>query len=357
MKHIRWAEPNIGDEESAAVAASIESGWVGSNGPMVRQFENAFAEKVGACYAIAVNNGTSALLAALLAFKHKWGIFNVAVPTFTFIASANTVSMVGNIDLIDCDMKTWNIKKDYVPPGYSDLLMTVDVGGLPCDYDSLRDLGTPTIADSAESLGAKYKGKPIGTQADVHCFSFHTAKIITTGEGGMITTDDWNLFTTMRSIVNHGYAFDKKTWEYKHAIEALNFRMTDLEAAVGLVQLKKLDKYVEERRKKAAIYREILGNSVQYQQEPENCFHPYFFFGILIDIDTNIFCEQMLSSGIETKTWTAVHRQRPYAHLRGHWPNADLISKRIVLLPIHNRLGEEDVAHVAKTAKGILETS
>jgi len=354
MKYIKWDEPDIGNEEIESVVTSLESGYVGSNGPMVRQFEQDFAKKVGTRYAIAVNNGTSALLTALLAFRSRMGSIRVGVPTFGFIASANTASEVGSaVRLIDCNKKTWNIENDLVPADIN-LLMTVDVGGLPCDYDSLKALGVPTIADSAESVGALYKGKVIGTQADVHCFSFQTSKIITTGEGGMVTTNDEELYELMRAWVNHGYDPDKKQWEYKHTMRALNFRMTELEASVGIVQLKKLDRYVNERRKKASIYRDIIAELVEYQEEPKDCVHPYFFFGILIKKDQDRFCEAMYRMGIEVKTWAPAHRQKPYRHSGENFPNADWISSKIVLLPIHNRLSEEDAQYIAETARALL---
>jgi len=354
MKYIKWAEPDIGDEEIESVVTSLKS-WVGSNGPMVKQFEKDFAKKVGARYAIAVNNGTSALLAALFAFRSRMGSIKVGVPTFSFIASANTSWEVGgDIRLIDCNKKTWNIENALVPADI-DLLMTVDVGGLPCDYDSFKDLGVPIIADSAESAGAWYKRRLIGSQADVHCFSLHRAKIITTGEGGMITTNDEELYELMRAWVNHGYDPTRRKWEYKHIMRALNFRMTELEAAIGIVQLKKLGRYVSERQRKASIYRDIIGELVEYQEEPRDCVHPYFFFGILIKKDTDRFCEEMLSKQIEVKTWAATHKQKPYLHLGKNLPNADWVSSKIVLLPIHNRLSEKDTEYVAETARRLLK--
>ncbi len=355
MKHIRWDEPDIGDEEIESVVASLKSRWVGSNGPMVGQFEADFAGRVGARYAIAVNNGTSALLAALYALRTRMGKITVGVPTFTFIASANTaLEVAGDIRLIDCRKETWNIEKDLVPRDI-DALMAVDVGGLPCDYDSLKELGVPVIADSAESAGAHYRGKPVGSQADVHCFSFHRAKIMTTGEGGMITTDDGELYELMRAWANHGYDPSREKWQYRHTMIALNFRMTELEAAIGVAQLKKLDRYVAERRRKAAVYREIIGGRADYQEEAEGCWHPYFFFGALIRKDPDWFCREMQKMGIEVKTWSPVHRQKPYIHLGSNLGNADWVSARVVLLPIHNRLTEEDVAYVAEAARGLLQ--
>jgi perosamine synthetase len=349
---IRWDVPDIGQEEIENVTLAINARSVGSNGPMVKALETAFAEKVGAKHALAVSNGTSALLTALYAMRHLLGPIRVGVPSFTFIASANTAAEVGeSITLIDCDMGTWNITSDRVPDDI-DVLMTVDVGGLPCDYDAFKELDLPIIADSAESVGAMYKGQPVGAQANVHCFSLHRAKIITAGEGGMVTTGDTDLYNLMRRIANHGYAEDRDHWSYRHDIRAFNFRMTDLAAAVAWEQLGKLDRYVEERRHKATIYREVLGDLCTYQQDDVG--HPYFFFGALIDRDPDWFCAEMYERGIDVKTWTAVHKQPLYSHLPGYFPHADFISEHVVLLPIGNTLDERDIECVAEVARELL---
>ena len=349
---IRWDVPDIGDEEMDAVMASIKDRWVGSNGPAVDVLQDTFAERVGAKHALAVNNGTSALLVALYAMRHRYGPIRIGVPTFTFIASANTAAEVGEgITLIDCDKDTWNITLDRVPNDI-DVLMTVDVGGLSCDYDVLKEAGLPIIADSCESVGATYKGQPVGTQADVHCYSLHRAKIIAAGEGGMVTTDDTDLYNLMRRVANHGYAEDKGKWSYRHDIRGFNFRMTELEAAVALVQLNKLDRYVAERKAKAAIYREVLGDVCQFQSDDEG--HPYFFFGALLPGDPDCFCAAMDDYGIDVKTWTAVHKQPLYSHMPGYFPNADYISERVVLLPIGNTLDEREVHYVTEVVRDIL---
>jgi perosamine synthetase len=351
---IEWEMPDIGEEEIQAVVESMKGGYVGAKGPFVKEFEEKFASKLGARYAVAVANGTLGLLCSLLAIKETMRLSYIGVPTFTFIASANTAAQIGQIKLIDCEKDTWNISKESAPEGV-DLLMTVDVGGLACDYDSLKNLHIPIIADSAESCGAMYKGHMIGTQADVHVFSLHRAKIITTGEGGMITTSNPDLNELIRSIANHGYEPNRKEWQYHHLIRALNFRMVNTQAAIGLVQLKKLDRYVKERRKKAQIYKDIISDLVLYQTEPEGCLHPYFFFGILIEKDNDKFCEEMLKRGIQTRTWTPVHKQTPYLHLDKGFENADWVSRRIVLLPIHNKLTEDETIFVAETAKKLLK--
>jgi len=350
----KWDLPDIGEEEIRAVTEAIRNGYIKGSGSLVKEFENRFARKLRVKYALATSNGTTALLCALQAWRYRLNKLKIGVPTLTFIATANTADEIGKrIRLLDCDSKTWNITRKKIPDGIN-LLMPVDVGGLSCDYDDLRRKGIHMIADSAESCGGKYKGKYIGSQAEIHTFSFHRAKIITTGEGGMVTTNRRDLYDLMKKLINHGYSNFKTPWEYRHNFKAFNYRMMDLQAAIGIEQLKKLDRYVMERREKARIYKDILGNLVEYQEEPRNCYHPYFFFGILVKNGKNLFCKEMLGKGIETKTWTPVHRQLIYADLDTGFPIADGISSRLVLLPIGNKLGPEDIKEIGETARKLL---
>ena len=357
MKRIHWAEPDIGQEEIEAVKESVASTWIGGNGPLTRKFENEFAKKVGAKYAVATNNGTSALLCAFQALKEKMGKLKVAVPTFTFIATVNTAyQFAEEITLIDCDPKTWNINPDLLSHEEFNLIVPVDVGGLPCDYNRLKELNTPILADSAEAIGSKYYERPLGSVADITVFSLHAAKIITTGEGGMIVTNEEELHELMRSITNQGYAKENKSWEYKHERIGFNYRMAEPQAALGLVQLKKLDRYLEERQRKARIYKDIIGDLFEYQHTPSYCFHSYFLFGILLPQDNlqELFCTELERKGIGVKiTWRPVHKQEPYNNFR-ECPEAEKIWKHIVALPIHNKMSEEDTKYVAETVKKLL---
>ncbi len=354
MKIIPWDRPDISKEEIESVIESIKSGHLGGHGPNVRKLEKEFCNKIGVKHSIAVNNCTSALLVSLFALREYLGEeLKVAVPSFTFIASANTSQIVGKALLTDCDKSTWNMTENNIPDE-ANVIMPVDVGGLPVNYDRLLSLGLPIIADSAESAGAKINGQYVGSQADIHCFSLHRAKIITAGEGGIITTNNDNLFSLLESWTNHGYDLSRKSWQYKHIRLSLNCRMTDLEASIALIQLKKLDYYVKKRREKAAIYRDVLGDVVEYQQEHENTLHPYFFFGILVPNDNNLICQKAEELGIGLKTWDPVHWQKHFKNKAGFFPNADIIGKRVVLLPIHNKLSTSDTIYIAEKVKNII---
>jgi len=159
----------------------------------------------------------------------------------------------------------------------------------------------------------------------------------------------------MWSICNHGYDLNRKPWQYRHIRFGLNFRMTELEAAVGIEQLKKLDRYVRERNNKAKIYKDIIGDRVYYQQVPKDCVHNYFFFGIVLRrIEAEKFCLEMLKKGIEVKTWTPAHLQK-HMFTSEKFENAEWLARRVALLPIHNKLEEEDVKKVAETVVKVIK--
>ena len=210
---VKWSKPDFGEEEKESAIRSLNN-YIGANGPEVKEFEKEFSHAVNTKHAIAVSNGTAALMVSLMCMREKYDNLKVGVPSFTFIASANSsMEILGksSVKLLDCEEKTWNICESNVED--VSLLMTVDVGGLPCDYTRLKKLNIPTIADSAESLGSTIDGEVIGSQASMHCFSLHRAKIVSCGEGGIISTNCDDLNSAARSFLNHGYAPYKKSHE------------------------------------------------------------------------------------------------------------------------------------------------
>ena len=348
---VDWSKPDFGKEELEAAKYSLNN-YIGANGPEVEKLEAEFASLVGASYAVAVCNGTAALMVSLMCMKKKYGDLKVGVPSFTFIASANSSKQIfDDVVLLDCDPYTWNISNDNISDDI-ELLMSVDVGGLSCDYSKLKKLNIPIVADSAESAGSTCRGAIVGTQADMHCFSLHRAKVVSCGEGGIITTNSKELYEMAKSFVNHGYAKDKKPYEYKHDNFGLNFRMSDVNAAIARVQIKKLDFYVEHRNKIANIYKNELKNFCEFQQFDEEKFlSNYFFFGILIKERDEVI-KHLLNKDIVAKTWTAAHQQPIWNTI--HLPSSSYISDNIILLPIHNTIQEREVEYVVKTLKEIL---
>lgn len=354
--NVQWSKPDFQEEELLAANDSLQK-YIGGNGPNVEKLELEFAKKVGSRYAVAVNNGTSALTVSLMCLRETMGNNKtVGVPSFTFIASANSSKHVfENIELLECEEDTWNLDPEKIPDNI-DLLMAVDVGGLSCDYTRLSKLNLPMIGDSAESLGSSIDGKLVGTQADFHCFSLHRAKIVSCGEGGMITTNNKEYAELARSLVNHGYCKDKKSYEYCHNNFGLNFRMSDVHAAIARVQLKKLDQYVEHRNKIADIYKKELAGLVQFQTFSDRFKSNYFFFGMMTDNRDRII-KNLLSNNVEVKTWTAVHKQKiwsPFCKDLNRLSNSDKISNEIILLPIHNTITEREVEYVIEKIRKIV---
>ena len=345
MKLINWDDQDIGLEEINAALKSLSQG-VGAKGENLELLEKEFQQRLDCNHAILVSNCTTALMTSLLALKEVYPeIKKIAVPSFTFIASANAAKFVlDDVELVDCDLDNWNIRAEDVPKDV-DVVMLVDVGGVPCDYDEFKKLGVHLIADSAESLGSTYKDQQIGTQVDLHCFSFQRSKIITSGEGGLITTNNDQLAEICRSIVNHGYSTNKKSYEYIHNRFGLNFRMCDIEAAILREQLKKLDSYVERRNQIAKKYTEEFSTKFKVQVIPNYCRSNYFFYGIVVDSQIrNQMVEYLISNGIVVKCWTAVHQQELWK--TSGLPNATQVSDSIILLPIHNKITNDEVDYI-----------
>jgi perosamine synthetase len=345
MKLINWDDVDIGSEEINAALKSLSQG-VGVKGENLELLEKQFQQRLGCKHAIPVSNCTTALMTSLLALKEVYPeIKKIAVPSFTFIASANAAKFVlDDVELVDCDLDNWNIRAEDVPKDV-DVVMLVDVGGVPCNYDEFKKLGVYLIADSAESLGSTYKDQQIGTQVDIHCFSFQRSKIITSGEGGLITTNNDQLAEICRSIVNHGYSTNKKSYEYIHNRLGLNFRMCDIEAAILREQLKKLDSYVERRNQIAKKYTEEFFTKFKIQVIPNYCRSNYFFYGIVVDSQIrNQMVEYLISNGIVVKCWTAVHQQELWK--TSGLPNATQVSDSIILLPIHNKITDDEVDYI-----------
>lgn len=338
---ITWDSPDIGESEINAAVNSLKFS-IGAKGPNIRAVERKFEEYIGCNHAILVANGTAALHTALHVAKNSFGHKEIQVPSFTFIASYNAAKTVfDEVNFADCiSINDWNA--NHTGEG---LILSVDVGGVPADYDSLNQFFV--VADSAESLGSTYKGKMVGTQAPLHCFSFQRSKIITCGEGGLITTNDANLAAQCRAFINHGYSPSNKPHEYNHLDYGLNFRMCDVEAAILGEQLKKIDKYISHRHFIANIYDEQLYR-LEKQDVSSDGTTNRFFYGVMVDPQSreNIV-KKLYNDGIQVKCWTACHKQPFCAQDDTKFPNASYISDRVILLPIHNKLTEKEALFIS----------
>jgi len=346
---IQWDDQDIRDVDVKNVLSSLGKG-VGAKGNYIKLVQDKFSNLLNVKHCILTANGTASIIAAAFALRKKYKIKNIAVPSFSFIASANAAKFAGlNVHLIDCDINTWNINLENIPSNI-DAIMSVDVGGLPVNYDNLKKTKLPILADSAESMGSFYKGQLVGSQADIHTFSFQRSKIITSGEGGMIATNNDELADLCRSFINHGYSSNKKSYEYIHTNFGLNFRMCDAEAALLYSQIDRIPDYVKRRNEIASKYKRVL-NKYATQHIPEYSLSNYFFFGILCNpYKRNKLADYLLKNNISVKCWTSIHQQKQWT-ARKLLPNSTHISQSNILLPIHNKVTDLDVEYIIQTIR------
>ncbi|MGA8302774.1 MAG: DegT/DnrJ/EryC1/StrS family aminotransferase [Thermoplasmata archaeon] len=351
-----WSTPDLSDEELRAVEQVLKSGWLGM-GPRTKEFEQGLCEYVGAKEAVVVNNGTSALLTALLATGIGPGD-QVLAPTYTFVATVNAILALGAEPvLLDCDPETLNVTPETMEAAIQNhpkakALVAVDVAGQPCDIDSLVEVshrhGLPLIEDAAEAFGARYRGKAVGGYGHTTVFSFHIAKQMTTVEGGAVVTNDPEVASRCRLIRNHGEGPEK----YVHVALGLNFRPTDIQSAIGIVQLRKVDRYLRLRREIADRYRDSLPRTLRFQKVPEYASHPAWMIFLAFCRDRaerDDYVRWLNSRGIDTRIpWPPVHCQPYYVSRFGPsiYPAADAAYARVISLPIGNGMSMEQIHDV-----------
>ncbi|MBF0326586.1 MAG: DegT/DnrJ/EryC1/StrS family aminotransferase [Alphaproteobacteria bacterium] len=370
---IQIALPTVGAAEIEQLAEVIASGWL-TQGPKVAAFEAAFAKRHAVDHALAVTSCTTGLHLALLALGIGPGD-EVIVPSFTWIASANAVLYCGATPVLcDIDLATFNIDiADALArvTARTKAVMAVHLFGLCADIDRLRQALPAEIAiieDAACAAGAELRGRPAGGLGDLGVFSFHPRKTITTGEGGMLTTNQAGLAERASHMRNHGATISEEQRHLgprPHLLPAFpelgyNYRMTDLQGAVGLAQLSKLDALIEERAHWAAWYRHRLAGLswLTAPSEPKDGRHGWqsFVCTVADDVDAVSVMDQLERAGISTRPGThAVHMQDCYIRRFGFrsedLPGSLAAARRTVAIPLHNRMNAEDYERVA-TALG-----
>lgn len=306
--------PYFDEKEEQAAVKVIRSGWH-TQGPKVAEFEKQFAEFVGVKYAIAVSNCTTALHLALIIAGVKEG-YEVIVPSYTFIASANMIPLLGaKVVFIDVDKDTYNLdvtKLESLITDKTKAIITVDQIGLASDIDEINKIakkrGIFVIADAACAAGAKYKGKMVGSLADITCFSFHPRKAISTGEGGMLTTDNEEHDKLARLWRNHGMSMSdaerhsqKKFVYEEYLVPGFNYRMTDIQAAIGIEQMNKFPDILAKRAALARRYKELLGKNqyVELPTEPEYATHSWQTYLIKLTDNAPIRAEELIQKLID----------------------------------------------------------
>ncbi|MBG6056113.1 dTDP-4-amino-4,6-dideoxygalactose transaminase [Salinibacterium sp. CAN_S4] len=369
MSRVNVMKPWLGTEESEAVADVIASGWV-AQGPRVAAFEAAFAEAMQVEHAVATSNCTTALHLALVVGGIGKGD-DVVVPSFSFIATANAPTYVGARPVFaDVDRLTGNLTAESVIAALTDktrAVIVVDQGGMPVDLDAIRAVTEPRgillIEDAACGAGSTYKGRPVGTGADIAAWSFHPRKLLTTGEGGMLTTSNGEWAARARRLREHAMsvsAADRAASVIappeQYGEIGFNYRMTDLQAAVGIVQLGRLPAIVARRREIAAEYRARLARipGLRLVADPGHGTSNFQSLWVEVDESFPLTREQLIEALAEADVSArrgimAAHRQPAYEHRDTGsvpLPITEHLSDNTLILPVYHQLTEAELAQV-----------
>ena len=378
---IPYGRQLLDDDDIKAVIEVLQSDWL-TTGPKVVEFEKVFAKSVGAKYAIAVNSGTAALHAAMYAIGIKQGD-EVIVPAISFAASANCVVFQGGTPVF-ADVESDTLLLDPINveqkiTAKTKAIIAVDYAGQPCDYDKLREIATRhnlfLIDDACHALGGSYKNHSVGSLADLNIFSFHPVKHITTGEGGMITTNNASFAEKMRAFRNHGITTDhhqreaKGSWYYEMIDLGYNYRLTDFQCALGLSQLSRLPQWITRRREIAEYYDKAFSEIrevIPLRVRPE-VIHSYHLYVVRFDTEkikksrADIFTA-FRNNGIGVNVhYIPIHLhpfyQRTFKTGPGLCPVAENAYKYIMSLPMFHGLGNDEAEKVIEAAKNIVNKS
>ncbi|MDE3190850.1 MAG: DegT/DnrJ/EryC1/StrS family aminotransferase [Acidobacteriota bacterium] len=342
---IRLAWPEVGEDELAEVREVIGTGQL-TMGPKVAEFESLLAGATGTSHAVAVSSGTAALHVAVLALGIGPGD-EVLVPAYTFPATANVVALAGARPvLVDVDPVTMNIDPEDCArrvTGRTKAVLAVHLFGRPARLEELPDV--PVLEDAAGALGASHRGRPCGSLGLLACFSFHPRKIVTTGEGGAVTTDDAEIAESIRSLRHHGWSPSAAYVDMP--APAFNYRLSDVLAALGIPQLRRLDTLLAERERVAAGYAERLAHlDVTLPQADAGDRHGLQAYVVQVDRRDEVMAG-LRSEGVGCQIGTyALHRLGAYRD-QGGFPGADAAFERALALPLHGRLAEADLDRVA----------
>ena len=346
------ADPQLGEREKARVSEIIDTGQL-ADGPEVRTFEDEFADFCGASHGVATTNGTTALHTAIEALGIGPGDRVVTTP-FSMIASANAIRLAGaQVVFADIDPETFNIDphavEELVREQDVDALLPVHLFGLPAEMDHLCEIADEhdllLIEDAAQAHGATFDGERVGTFGDAACFSFYPTKNMTTGEGGMVLTDDRAVAERAASFVNHGRTADGDS--YEHSRIGHNYRMTSVLAAIGRVQLQRLPEYNETRRENAARFTSDLPDGLQTPVEPDNRKHVYHQYTVRTE-RRDALADHLESAGVGTGIYypTPIHEQPAYSDVECNAPVAERACEEVLSLPIHPNLSPSDLADI-----------
>ncbi len=350
-------KPSLNGNEKKYVMECLDSTWISSKGKFINEFENKFAEYLGVKYAASVSNGTVALHVALLAL----GIGNgdeVIVPTFTYIASVNAITYTGAVPVfVDSDLNNWQMSIEDTRKKITKntkAILAVHLYGHPCEIIELRKIADEhklfLIEDTAEALGSKYDGRNVGTFGDISTFSFFGNKTITTGEGGMVVTNNPEYHKKAVHIKGQGLADHREYW---HDVIGYNYRMTNICAAIGLAQLENVNEIIIKKRNLALWYKMGLkGIPIIFHDEVNKMFFSTYWMISILTADESTrdkLREHLSLNGIETRpAFNPVHLMPMYAKENQNFPVAIDLGRRGINLPSYPELNEEDVKFICQ---------
>lgn len=374
-KMIPYGRQTIEEDDIQAVVDVLRSDYL-TTGPKIAEFEKMVADYVGAKYAVAISNGTSALHAACFAAGIQPGDEVITTP-LTFAASANCVLYCGGTPVFaDVDPKTYNIDPEDIRRKITDktkAIIAVHLAGQPCDMDEIHKIAKEhdllVIEDGAHALGSVYKGKKVGTLSDMTTFSFHPVKPITTGEGGMIVTDNEQFYQKMRLFRSHGITREENLmtrndgpWFYQQLDLGYNYRITDIQCALGCSQMKKLDRFLARRKQIVARYNEAFAdceNIITPYQLPETESGWHLYIVQVKNCDRRKVFEALREQGIAVNVHYIPVYMHPYYQEHGykdvHCKNAEEIYSHIITLPLYPALTEEQQKFVIEKIMDALE--
>ena len=367
-KFIPVCEPTLGEKELEYVTEAVKTGWISSGGKYIKEFEEKFSSYCGVKHGVSCSNGTVAIHLAIEALGIGKGD-EVIIPTFTMAATSNAVIYASAKPvLIDSELDTWNIDIDKIEEKITPktkAIMVVHTYGHPVDMDLVREIADRhnlyVIEDAAEAHGAEYKGKKAGSLSDIACFSFYGNKIATCGEGGMAITNNDEWAERMRKLRNHFFGQPR----FLHQEVGYNYRLTNMQAAVGLAQVEKLDQLVESRRKNAFLYNKLLKyvKGIRTPPEKEWAKNVYWMYGVLVEDDFGMTMpelrEKLFEKGVDTRTFfIGMHKQPAYRRddprfpdVSGEFPGSDELEKKGFYLPSSSHLTIEQIEYIVNCIK------
>jgi perosamine synthetase len=364
-------EPLINGNEEKYLVECIRTGWISSEGPFVKQFEELFSARTERAYGVAVSNGSVAIDVAIVALGINSGD-EVIMPAFTIISCAASVVRVGALPvLVDSDPVTWNMNVEHIEARITSrtkAIMVVHIFGLPVDMSPVLELarkhGLKVIEDAAEMIGQSYRGRPCGSFGDISTFSFYSNKHITTGEGGMIMTDDPALADRCRSLRNLCFKPDQR---FVHDELGWNFRITNLQAALGLAQLERLDEFVQIKRRMGTRYTQLLDDTQGIQlpiAHTDYAHNIYWVFGMVLDDKVAFDAKEAMALlgklGIGSRPFFWPMHEQPVFRKMGlfdgeSYPVAERIARRGFYIPSGMALTDEQIEVSAAAVRKILQ--